>query len=212
MEVRIFSLGLLETNCFVLWNPQRQALIIDPAAEAERLLSFIRAEKLLLRGVLLTHAHFDHIQALPELAAACPVPVALHPADLQVYMSPANSMLPMIPPVNTPLPTVPELAEVPAGLEFQALFTPGHTPGSVSYYFHEPRKVFAGDTLFRDSVGRTDLPGGDGPALLNSVKTVLCRLDAQVEVLPGHGPGTTIGREIEKNPFLQMSFGQIPAG
>ena len=201
MQCELLALGPLETNSMVLWNARNEALIIDPA-DAEPLLAFVRAHGLTPRGVLLTHAHFDHLCGLPGVVAAWPVPVVLSPADDFIYRSPTNALPPLIPPLLGLPATVPALPATPAGLEFETLSTPGHTPGGVAYHFPAEHRAFVGDTLFLGSIGRHDFPGGDLTQLLHSIRNVLFRLEDNTEVWPGHGPPTTIGREKRHNPFV----------
>lgn len=203
MYVETFCLGMLETNCFVLWNDADEALVIDPSAEAPLILNLIAQKHLTVRAILLTHAHFDHIGALPELAKRSGAPVYLHAAEEGLYRSPLNAMPPLIQPVSGLPVTTPTLTERWSGLEYTVLETPGHSPGGVSFYFAQHGKVFSGDALFRDSVGRSDLPGGDWPTLLTSIRTQLLTLPPETAVYPGHGPATTIARERDKNPFLK---------
>jgi glyoxylase-like metal-dependent hydrolase (beta-lactamase superfamily II) len=149
-------------------------------------------------GVLLTHAHFDHIGAVPELQRIYPsLPVYIHPSDVQVISHPMNQMPPEYPPVAVFSNILPECPL--KGCE--VIETPGHTPGGVSYYFAEEKLLFAGDTLFAGSVGRTDLPGGDMATLMASLRK-LTRLSDDTFVIPGHGAVTTIGEEKATNPFL----------
>jgi hydroxyacylglutathione hydrolase len=203
MQMEAFSLGMLETNCYIVWNEADDALVIDPSAEAALLLNLIARKHLKVRAILLTHAHFDHIGALPELARRCAVPVVLHPAEADLYRSPLNAIPPIIPPIVGLPDTVPTLDERWPGLEYSVLQTPGHSPGGVSFYFAGEGKVFSGDALFRDSVGRSDLPGGDWPTLLAAIRSQLLTLPPETTVYPGHGPSTTIAREAKENPFLK---------
>ena len=203
LTVEPLCLGMLETNCFVVSAPSGRALLIDPADEADRITERLCARGLTLHSVLLTHGHFDHIRAVPELVAEYHVPVLLHPADNALYRSEQNGMPPLLQALGDSLPaTVPELAEAPPELAFDVLHTPGHTPGSVGYLFAEAGIVFAGETLFCGGIGRSDLPGGDHEQLLHSLRTVLLRLPDETRVCCGHGPDTTIAHERRSNPFL----------
>ncbi|MCF7853986.1 MAG: MBL fold metallo-hydrolase [Candidatus Pacebacteria bacterium] len=194
--------GLLQVNCYVAWNDEtRDALIIDPGEEPERIAQRIRRLELMPRGILLTHGHVDHIRAVPKLVEAYSCPVMLHANDSSLYHSNDNELPPWLPPaVDLPEPT-----DVPrdfADLAFDVLHTPGHTPGGCSFYFPRAGLVFSGDTLFQLGVGRTDLCGGDMDTLLRSVRDVLFSLPAETTVYPGHGDATTIGYEKRNNPFV----------
>ncbi len=203
IRLKVLSLGVMGTNCYVLANPAGDALVIDPAGDPEVIGKYLESEELTPAAILLTHAHFDHIQAVPDLAAKYDLPVVLHPEDEFILASPDNAMPPMIPAIRACPPTIPELVDQPAGLHFEMLHTPGHSPGSVSYYFPALREAFVGDTLFCRGIGRDDLWGGDHATLIASIRNVLLALDDRVQVYPGHGPDTTIALEKQQNPFLR---------
>lgn len=191
--------GPLLENCHVVWEESsRQALLFDPGDQPEEILAFLKKKGLTPLGILLTHAHFDHIGAIPALARELSLPVWCPQADLPLYHSPENCMAPWHPAVAG----LPEPADAPAPeFGYQALATPGHTPGGTSYYFPEEGFVLTGDTLFAGSVGRTDFPGGSERALQHSVTQVLFALPGKTLVLPGHGPKTTIATE-KLDPFF----------
>ncbi len=201
-----FPLGVFQCNCSILSRDGR-AVVIDPGDEFEKILAHLQSAGLTVEQILLTHAHIDHVGAVAELKRHFGVPVALHPADQPTY-----DLLPMQAQwtgVRQPEPFTIERALVSnekldcLGQEMQVLFTPGHSPGSVSFYLPEEKKVIAGDALFRGSIGRTDLPGGDQDLLIRSIQSKLLRLPPETEVFPGHGEATTIGREIQSNPYLK---------
>lgn len=197
MQRLTIETGGFAVNTTVL-SIEGRAWIIDPGSEADRIASILRDKGLEPGGVLLTHAHFDHIGAVPGLQKMFPaLPVFVHPADVQVITHPMNQMPPEYPPVGVPSNI---LSRCPLeGCE--VIETPGHTPGGVSYYFPGEKLLLAGDTLFAGSVGRTDLPGGDMATLMASLGK-LTRLPDDTLVVPGHGPVTTIGAEKASNPFL----------
>jgi len=197
----VLPVGFLEVNCHLILSVADGCLyLVDPGAQPARIVAAARAFSLPECRILLTHAHVDHISALPEVMAELGVRhVHLHPDDLRLYRSPANE-LPPIYPARTDLP---ETEPYPEGREFQVLPTPGHSRGCVCLHFPRLRAVFTGDTLFRDSVGRTDLPGGDQAVLMRSLRDLVMALPDDTAVLPGHGPATTIGRERASNPFLR---------
>lgn len=198
MDITGLSVGCFGANCYLLNNGD-DALMIDPGGDAKELVQLLNKKQLSLRAILLTHGHFDHIGAVPDLARKYDVPVVLAEADQALYHSPANCF--------PPFPCVPDLPEttpdVPVieGLECDVIATPGHSQGSVCYRFGG--HLFTGDTLFRLSVGRTDLPGGDGRQLMKSIRERLWVLGDDVQVYPGHGEPTTIGHERQHNPYLQ---------
>ncbi|MBN1557199.1 MAG: MBL fold metallo-hydrolase [Lentisphaerae bacterium] len=206
MNVDTLALGPFEANSYVLAGENRRALVIDPGAEADRLVRYLETRGLGVAAYVLTHGHIDHLSALPGLLARFPAPVALHPADAAWAFASRNTMQPFYPPPPAPLTVARELAEgqswTDAGLTYRILETPGHTPGSVCLFFEQEQALFTGDTLFAGSVGRTDLTGGDSRALARSLKR-LAALPDTVSVYPGHGPATAIGREKKANYFLR---------
>lgn len=199
-----------KTNCYVVMCPAtREAMVVDPGAEAERILDAIRQMGARVTRVVHTHGHFDHIGATEVLLAGLPerVPVAAHPADAYLYTPQARAMGKLI---GYPVPEQPVMpgeelrdgGELRVGdLRFEVIATPGHTPGSVS--LRVGNLLLSGDTLFRRGIGRTDLEGGDEDAIYESILTRLYPLPEATRVLPGHGPPTTIGEERRGNPFVQ---------
>lgn len=201
MERITLQVGSFEVNCSLLAEG-RKALIVDPGQEAERILAALAEHHLLPEAILLTHGHFDHIGAIPELQEAYPeLPVYVTEEDAKVMTHPLNRLPPDYPPVSVKnLRNAAEAAALP--LHPEVINTPGHTPGGVCYHFPEAKTLFSGDTLFAGSVGRTDLPGGDMKTLMASMEQ-LKQLPPETIVVPGHGMETTMGLEIESNPFLQ---------
>lgn len=201
------QVGSFEVNCSLVENEGR-AVIIDPGQESDRILKVLATKGWEPAAVLLTHGHFDHINALPGLLAAFPaLPVFVTTADAAVMRHPLNQMIPEYEPVEVPAvnlrPIAAEAKELSvAGLDFTVIHTPGHTPGGVCYLLKDEKLLFSGDTLFAGSIGRTDLPGGNMATLMNSLEQ-LRSLDSETTVVPGHGLYTTIGRELAANPFLQ---------
>lgn len=194
MEITTLTLGGYMTNCYILrQEASSKCLIIDPGYEAGRILSVLQQKQLDPEAILLTHGHFDHVGAVQDLAAE---------TDCDVYIAEADlSLPPMI--TNGKLyytHTYPTSGTLNlAGLTIRVLPTPGHTPGSVCLLVGDT--MFAGDTLFQGSCGRTDLPGGSWEQIAASLKT-LAALPGDYRVLPGHGGETTLDRERQSNPYL----------
>jgi len=209
----VLAVGALQCNCSILGDEEtRQAIVIDPGDEVERILTVLNTHNLRARYILNTHAHFDHVGNCCELKEATGAEIWLHKADLPIYeTAPRQAELFAMYGVNpirmAAVDLFPRDADgVSVGkIAAQLIHTPGHTPGSLSIHVPGGTKdtLFAGDTLFNGSIGRTDLPGGDFDQILRSIKERLLTLDDDTEVWPGHGPKTTIGRERRRNPFLQ---------
>jgi hydroxyacylglutathione hydrolase len=203
----MFTVGQIQENCFLFRRDgSDRALIVDPGEEAPKLLAAIEQLGVTLDGILLTHTHFDHIGAVAPIAKATGAEVWVPELEKQV-LADINSYVPW--PGFGPFEnwdaehTVSggERLEL-AGLEIDVLFTPGHSPGHVTYSVPDEQAVFSGDVLFQSSVGRTDLPGGDWPTLLESIRTLVDKLPAETTVYPGHMGITTLGAERVGNPFL----------
>ena len=208
MEWNRIPLGLLQTNCYILWNDDKDCIIFDPGDEGEKLCRWIDQQQLKPVAVLLTHAHFDHIGAVDKVRESYHVPVHVHENEAKWLLDPSlnGSQLFLrdrpirVKPADVIISVEKELVIGP--FRFQLLETPGHSPGSLSYYSPELQAVFCGDTLFNGSIGRTDLPGGNHDELLNSIHERLLTLPEETTVLPGHGPETSIENEMDGNPFL----------
>jgi len=221
MERTTIEVGTFEVNCTIL-SEDGKAWIVDPGSEADRILALLAKKHLAPAGILLTHAHFDHIGGIPALQAAFPdLPVFVHPDDIPAFTHPMNQLPPDYPAIGLPKRVVscelwvvgnidePNAAQsvknsklTTLNSQLQVIPTPGHTPGGVCYYFPDDKLLLSGDTLFAGSVGRTDLPGGDMATLMQSLKK-LTALPPDTAVIPGHGMFTTIGDELAGNPFLQ---------
>jgi hydroxyacylglutathione hydrolase len=209
IDVRAFTVGPVQENCYIVRSPEaKSAVIIDPGEEAERLIEALTSLQIeQLDAILITHTHFDHVGAVAPMARATGAPVICPALETQVL---ANIMEYVPWPEFGPFESYEADQTVAggerlalAGLEFEVLFTPGHSPGHVSYALPDHRAVFSGDVLFQGSVGRVDLPGGDWPTLRASIESLLDSLPEDTTVYPGHMGITTLGRERASNPFLR---------
>ena len=198
--------GPLQCNGYIVGDPEtREAIVIDPGDDADRLAASLSEKNLTVTAIVATHAHFDHIVAAERLRALTGAPFYLHAEDkpLLSWMQESGRLflgmdLPPPPEVDTEAREGDRL--IAGSVDLEIVHTPGHSPGSISLI--GGGAVFSGDTLFAGSIGRTDLPGGDTQALLDAVKDKLFRLDDELPVYPGHGPMTTLGTERESNPFV----------
>jgi glyoxylase-like metal-dependent hydrolase (beta-lactamase superfamily II) len=213
MFVETFPVGPLQCNCTVLaCERTREAVIIDPGDEPERILDVVRANDLTVTALLHTHAHIDHVGATgPMKAAFDGVPViGLHRGDLWLYDNvPMQAQMLGLKGVAAPPPPDRWLDHgdvITWGDTGRAevLHTPGHTPGSICFQVDDAQRVFTGDTLFRGSIGRTDLWGGSYEGIIRSIQEQLKPLDPDLVVVAGHGPSSTIGEEQRSNPFLNQ--------
>ena len=206
LEVRCFTVGPLQENCYLVRPAGGDRVVaVDPGDEAPRLLAALEALGVELAGILLTHTHFDHVGAVAELARATGAEVWVPErerdvlANINAYLWPGFG--PYEPYDAEHTVAGGETLEL-AGLALEVLLTPGHSSGHVSFSVPDHAALLSGDVLFRGSVGRTDLPGGDWPTLLDSIGTLVERLPAETTVYPGHMGVTTLGVERATNPFL----------
>ncbi len=196
--------GRLQTNCYILQSG-RESVVIDPGDEADRILSFLKDLGLKPKLIIATHTHFDHVLGVQALRSTTGAPFAIHKEDLPMLESMQERVQRFMGLKVPPPPKVDSfLAQgdvVKVGDEMvRVLHTPGHSPGSIS--LAGKGYVFTGDALFNQSIGRTDLPGGDYDTLIHSIKDQLFQLEDETMVYPGHGPETTIGDEKLANPFV----------
>src|SRR5580704_17108384 len=204
----ILPVGMLQCNCSIFGDVKsHEAIVIDPGDNIDQILVLLAKHALQVKAIVITHAHIDHIGGAAKLKAVTGAPVHMNACDQELYdgHDMQASWLQMKTPEKTSIDTEARDGDT-LGLGdavFHVLHTPGHTQGSISLWIPEENKLIAGDTLFRDSIGRTDLPGGDGRQILRSIRDQLLTLPADAVVVPGHGASTTIGREKERNPFLR---------
>jgi len=206
LKIQIFSLGAMQTNCyFIIDEATHDCAVVDPGDECEKILSSLSSHELNIKMILLTHGHFDHMMALGKLRDATGAPVYIHSADAPALLDPSISYMKQFAGI--------ERSEKPADRllsdgdvlklgesEFTVMHTPGHTPGSVCYICGD--KMIAGDTLFRGSIGRYDLIGGNYEVLCKSLEK-LKNLEGDYRVYPGHGSSTTLENERRTNLYLQ---------
>src|SRR5437763_8553978 len=203
----IFPVGPLQCNCSVIGDEQsREAMVIDPGDEIERVLEAVRKHGLKVTLIVVTHAHIDHIGGAAKLKAATGAPVVMNQSDSALLKRLAVQALwiGMRAPGRQKIDSsAGDGDKLRAGnLEASVIHTPGHTEGSVCLYFEAEKKLIAGDTLFAGSIGRTDLPGGSMQKIMRSLHDTVMALPDETVVVPGHGELTTIGDERESNPFL----------
>jgi len=209
LEIVTLILGPLDTNTYLIADPETNAAaVIDPAWDAPLIASAAGQRHWQISQLWITHAHFDHIGAAADLARALdglPV-IALHPDDRALWEARGGAehfgfSLPA-----SPAPALPLAQDLPlhlGGIPFKVLHTPGHTPGHCIFYCEQAGVCFCGDLIFKDSVGRTDLPGGDWGSLVESIRSQVYALPGDTRLLPGHGPGTTVEEEMNGNPFVR---------
>lgn len=204
----VLPVGPLHCNCSVVGDEDtHEAIVIDPGDDIERILELIGKHHLQVKQIVVTHAHIDHVGGAMKLRAATGAPILLNQNDyaLLKMLDVQAAWLGMRSPGKVEIDqSLGQADTVKAGsLAAQVLHTPGHTEGSICLYFPAEHKLFAGDTLFAGSIGRTDLPGGSYEKILQSIHDRVLALPDETVVVPGHGPLTTIGEERESNPFLR---------
>lgn len=204
---KILPVGVLQCNCSVVGDEQsHEAMVIDPGDQIDEILAILRQAKLTLKYIVVTHAHIDHVGGAMKLKAATGAPILLNQNDIALLkmLDMQAGWLGMPPPGAVQVDgSLNDGQKLQIGnINSQVIQTPGHTEGSICLLFSSEKKLIAGDTLFAGSIGRTDLPGGSFDKIMHSLHTQLMALPDEIEVVPGHGPLTTIGQERETNPFL----------
>lgn len=208
MEVKQFVFNHFQVNCFVLWDKNTHGcMIVDPGCEtpyeAESLYQFIEKNQLKVERILLTHPHIDHVCGLPEVCNHYQLPVSMHAEGEKTLLQAELYGSVMAFRVND-IDKV-QISSISDGEmlgNVECRYVPGHCPGSMAFVLHEDKMVLTGDALFRGSIGRTDLPGGNYDILMNSIRTKLMTLPGEYEILPGHGDVSSIGEEEMYNGFL----------
>ncbi len=203
----ILPVGQLQCNCSIFGDEQtHEAIVVDPGDDLADIHAILDKHELKVKAIVITHAHIDHVAGAAKLRAETGAPVYMNEQDnmlldmLDLQASWLGVETPERTPIDTPAKdgTLLHLGTA----QFEVRETPGHTPGSICLWVPQENKLIAGDTLFRDSIGRTDLPGGDGRKIISSIRSKLLDLPENAVVIPGHGNNTTIGREKAHNPFL----------
>lgn len=205
IEITLLTVGPVQTNCYIVNKKGSSAcIVIDPGEEADKIARYIRKKGLINEGILLTHGHFDHITGVSELISLVGGKLYAYEGEKELMMDPRMNGCVMM---GYEVAIEPEYLlrdgqtlEI-AGMQFQVLHTPGHTSGSCCYYMEEEKVLFSGDTIFMESVGRTDFPTGNGRQLIDSIQTKVLVLPPDVQIYPGHGPETSVAYEKQNNPY-----------
>ena len=205
IEITMLTVGPVGTNCYIVNKKGSDScVVIDPGDEAEKIASYVNKKGLKNEAILLTHGHFDHIMGVTELASLVGGKVYAYEGEKELLMDCRLNASTMI---GCAVGLEPEILvrdgqtlEI-ADMKFQIIHTPGHTIGGCCYYMKEEKLLFSGDTIFMESVGRTDLPTGNGRQLIDTIREKIFTLPPEVQIYPGHGPETSVAYEKENNPF-----------
>ncbi|WP_040928348.1 MBL fold metallo-hydrolase [Nosocomiicoccus massiliensis] len=205
MEIITLPLGALYTNCYIVYNDKKDCLIFDPAANSDEIIRTVEESDLTVKGILLTHSHYDHIGALEEVSKHFNLPVYMNEEEAEWLVDPTkNGSIRFIEEITADVERI-YIGEGELSIgefDLKILHTPGHSPGSLSYIFEDDMFIISGDVLFNKGVGRTDLYGGNTEAVMHSIKEKLFNLNLEFDVYPGHGMPTTLLEEKYENPNI----------
>ena len=206
MKIQTIVVGELQENCYIVINEQnKEAVIFDPGAEAGKIMNYINENELKVVAIVLTHGHADHIGALDKVRTQTGAQVYVHEGDAQMLTNAAKNLSSFIGAERVYKPAEHFVNDGDwlelGGMKFYVLHTPGHTKGGCCYHVED--HLIAGDTIFCESIGRTDLPGGSYPLIIKSITEKIISLPPQTKIYPGHGPATDVAWEKRMNPFLK---------
>lgn len=200
------TVGAYQENTYVVYNENKEALIIDPGDEADRLIQWIEDNGWQPQAILITHTHIDHISAVDAIRDQYGIEAYVHQIEEQTFQTPQRNFQDSDIVVNRPADHLWNKQGVKkvGSFIFETALIPGHSPGHLVFIFKDDGFVICGDTVFRGSIGRTDMPDGDVQSLLLGIGQEILSLDSEVVLYPGHGPATTVGYEYRTNPFLEV--------
>ncbi|NLO09645.1 MAG: MBL fold metallo-hydrolase [Clostridiales bacterium] len=206
IHIKTLVLGRVQTNCYIIKSPESQeVVVIDPGDNENIIDKYLKENDLECKAIFLTHGHFDHITAAAGLKALTNAPIYAHEAEIDLLNNPqlnASAYMGDELSLNPDIRLKDKEEIQTAGLSWSVIYTPGHTSGGVCYHLLDHGIIFSGDTLFYESIGRTDFPTGNHQMLIDSIHNQLMALSDKIEVYPGHGRPTTIGHERSNNPYL----------
>jgi glyoxylase-like metal-dependent hydrolase (beta-lactamase superfamily II) len=211
LRIKCIAVGQLWTNSYIVWDADSmEGILVDPGDEGDRLIREIKKNEIILKQIIITHGHFDHLKDAAYVSAELKVPVLASKAELPIIKHVSEqATLFGFPPIKPPEINVylEQGSSINVGsYTFKVLSTPGHSPGSITLYNSSEGIAIVGDLIFFESIGRTDIPGGDYNTLIQSIKKHILTMSDNTRLLPGHGEETTVGHEKLNNPFLTDEF------